>query len=247
MHFFVTICSRIQCWWSLLVLVQNFEVDLEQVCGWWFLLVWSHDEVDRFWGERFVGGVEGGGRRGGEGGGRGGGEHWIAAKVFQLRRTNMKGLTWKRVGGSRPPSSRPGHSLTTTSTPTSQQVATPTPRSTSLLPPARTPRSRSTSPTPPPATTPGKVGRLQRQVARCLWKLNQLSLLLIIAIKYVLTISNISHLLHLDLLGLRREDKSLGVSTLQHPLTAHRRPLLRVGRQVGVRGVRVCLEIYDKI
>ena len=83
--FFVTICSRIQCWWSLLVLVQNFEVDLEQVCGWWFLLVWSHDEVDRFWGERFVGGVEGGGRRGGEGGGRGGGEHWIAAKVFQLK------------------------------------------------------------------------------------------------------------------------------------------------------------------
>ena len=217
-----------------MVLVQNFEVDLEQVCGWWFLLVWSHDEVDRFWGERFVGGVEGGGRRGGEGGGRGGGEHWIAAKVFQLRRTNMKGLTWKRVGGSRPPSSRPGHSLTTTSTPTSQQATAPTPRSTSLLPPARTRRSRSTSPTPPPATTPGKVGRLQRQVARCLWKLNQLSLLLMIAIKYVLTISNISHLLHLDLLGLRREDKSLGVSTLQHPLTAHRRPLLRVGRQVGV-------------
>ena len=159
----------------------------------------------------------------------------------------MKGLTWKRVGGSRPPSSRPGHSLTTTSTPTSQQAATPTPRSTSLLPPARTPSSRSTSSTPPPATTPGKVGRLQRQVARCLWKLNQLSLLLMIAIKYVLTISNISHLLHLDLLGLRREDKSLGVSTLQHPLTAHRRPLLRVGRQVGVRGVRVCLEIYDMI
>ena len=145
----------------------------------------------------------------------------------------MKGLTWKRVGGSRPPSSRPGHSLTTTST--------------SLSPPARTPRSRSTSLTPPPATTPGKVGRLQRQVARCLWKLNQLSLLLIIAMKYVLTISNISHLLHLDLLGLRREDKSLGVSTLQHTLTAHRRPLLRVGRQVGVRGVGVCLEIYDKI
>ena len=217
-----------------MVLVQNFEVDLEQVCGWWFLLVWSHDEVDRFWGERFVGGVEGGGRRRGEGGGRGGGEHWIAAKVFQLKRTNMKVLTWKRVGGSRPPSSRPGHSLTTTSTPTSQQAATLTRRSTSLSPPARTPRSRSTSSTPPPATTPGKVGRLQRQVARCLWKLNQLSLLLIIAMKCVLTISNISHLLHLDLLGLRREDKSLGVSTLQHPLTAHRRPLLRVGRQVGV-------------
>ena len=68
-----------------MVLVQNFEVDLEQVCGWWFLLVWSHDEVDRFWGERFVGGVEGGGRRRGEGGGRGGGEHWVAAKVFQLK------------------------------------------------------------------------------------------------------------------------------------------------------------------
>jgi len=65
-----------------LVLVQNFEVDLEQVCGWWFLLVWSHDEVDRFWGERFVGGVEGGGRRGGEGGGRGGGEHWIAGREW---------------------------------------------------------------------------------------------------------------------------------------------------------------------
>jgi hypothetical protein len=52
-----------------LVMILNVN-NLEQ--RWfWFLLVWSHNQVDGFRGECFVGGVEGGGGGGGEGrGGR---------------------------------------------------------------------------------------------------------------------------------------------------------------------------------
>ena len=58
--------------------ILNFD-DLEQRL-FWFLLVWSHDQVDGFWGECFVGGVEGGGGGGGEGGGGWRREHRVAER-----------------------------------------------------------------------------------------------------------------------------------------------------------------------
>ena len=94
--------------------ILNFD-DLEQRL-FWFLLVWSHDQVDGFWGECFVGGVEGGGGGGGEGGGGWRREHRVAerkilASVKVWSSCNYQN-TWKKVDGSRPPSGHPGHSWT---------------------------------------------------------------------------------------------------------------------------------------
>ena len=58
--------------------------------GVWFLLVWSHNQVDGFGGECFVGGVEGGGGGGGEGGGSRWREHWIAEKKKQFKKMEFK-------------------------------------------------------------------------------------------------------------------------------------------------------------
>ena len=84
--------------------------------GVWFLLVWSHNQVDGFRGECFVGGVEGGGGGGGEGGGGWRREHRVAerkilASVKVWSSCNYQN-TWKKVDGSRPPSGHPGHSWT---------------------------------------------------------------------------------------------------------------------------------------
>ena len=78
-------------WLLVIVMILNMNVnDLEQ--RWfWFLLVWSHNQVDGFRGECFVGGVEGGGGGGGEGGGGRWREHWVAGKKW-FRRQNI-GLT----------------------------------------------------------------------------------------------------------------------------------------------------------